>query len=257
MDDRRTATDPTTMDYVRLADGGDTSPLVVFLPGAMCPPQVIALAAPLIGCRVVGLPWLEARGGHDLRTLARNVLTVTDELGPAVLVGHSVGSAIAILAAAQDSSRERRSVVGLVLSNSGANTKGLRDIDSIVDRVRHEWGPEFWADFVRRCVHRQLSVDAFRELVRYPERLNPEAVVEVLMSQHVTDLLPHLRQLSIPSAVVHGRLDPARTLDHAREMAAALRGCDVAIVDSGHTSCLEVPDVFAAVVREVIARARW
>lgn len=227
----------------------------MFLPGAMCPPQIMAPAAPLIGCRVAGLPWLETRGGHDLVTLARNVLKLTDELGPAVLVGHSVGSAIATMAAVEDSRRERRSIIGLVLSNSGANTKGLRDIDSIIYRVLHEWGPEFWADFVRRCVSKAVSTDVFRELVEYPARLDPKAVVEVLVSQHATDLLPHLRQVSIPSAVVHGRLDPARTVDHAREMAAALGGCDVTIADSGHTSCLEAPEVFAAVVRKVIARA--
>lgn len=71
-----------------------------------------------------------------------------------------------------------------------------------------------------------------------------------------TDLLPSLATLGgIPTAVVHGTSDPARTLTHAQELAGAIPDATLHVVDTGHTSCAEDPLLFGAILRDVPIRS--
>lgn len=60
----------------------------------------------------------------------------------------------------------------------------------------------------------------------------------------------------MPVAVVHGTHDPARTLGHARELADAIPGAQLHVLDTGHTSCAEDPHAFAAIMRGVAEQAQ-
>jgi 3-oxoadipate enol-lactonase len=68
-----------------------------------------------------------------------------------------------------------------------------------------------------------------------------------------TDLVPLLPSLGkIPTVVVHGRRDPARTLAHAEELAGGIPNASLVVRETGHTSCAEAPREFAGVVSEII-----
>ena len=121
-----------------LSHGPKNRPTLVFLPGALIPPNAIAPVTRIVKLRAIGVGWLEGAGPHDLHSVAARVANLLGELGPTVLVGHSVGTPIAALAASIDLRSTKPNVVGLVLSNSGANTKDMATSNqSLSVSVRH------------------------------------------------------------------------------------------------------------------------
>ncbi|MFB9840221.1 alpha/beta fold hydrolase, partial [Actinoallomurus acaciae] len=59
-----------------------------------------------------------------------------------------------------------------------------------------------------------------------------------------------------PVTVLHGRRDPTRTPDQARELAAAIPGARLRLLDTGHTPVYEDPDGVAAELLALLARRR-
>ena len=134
------------------------------------------------------------------------------------MIGHSVGTPIAALAAALDLRSTKSNVVGLVLSNSGANTKGHGDIESVIERVLQTWGPPLWKAMTERSLGSVCPAELVDSFMTYPRRVTVEATVESLRSlrslrslqqNDITSMLSELS--SLPTAVVHGSRDPART----------------------------------------------
>jgi pimeloyl-ACP methyl ester carboxylesterase len=78
-----------------LSHGPKNRPTLIFLPGALIPPNAIAPVTRIVKLRAVGVGWLEGAGPHDLHSVAARVAILLKELGPSVLIGHSVGAPIA------------------------------------------------------------------------------------------------------------------------------------------------------------------
>lgn len=224
-------------------------PPVVCLPGTMASPLLFQPLADLLDAEVLVLPWLEWPGPHDLDRVAAQVVRVLDATGPAVVVGHSTGGALALLAAAVPGH-----VRGLVLAGTGVDMRGHADVDAVIENTRTGWGEDLWEGMFQRLVHHPVPGWLASELRAYPARLRPGAVVEALVSQRDRDLSDCARAVRVPAAVVNGQHDRARgPVDVGR--LAELLGVAATTVDSGHSPCAEVPERFAAVVRDVIARA--
>ena len=236
-----------------LSHGPKNRPTLVFLPGALIPPNAIAPVTRIVKLRAVGVGWLEGAGPHDLHSVAARVAMLIRELGPTVLIGHSVGAPIAALAAAIDLRSTKRNVVGLVLSNSGANTKGHGDVESVIERVLQTWGPPLWKATTERSLGGVCPAELVDSFMTYPRRITAEATAESLRSLQQTDLTSMLSELSsVPTAVVHGSRDPARTLSHAESLSNGIPGSRLVVLDTGHTSCVEAPGEFAQVIRCVV-----
>ena len=244
------------MRITKLSEAHVDGPVLVCLPGAMCSPRVFEQAAQRSGLAAIGLGWLEDNGPHDLDSIASRVCEAIADLPSVILVGHSLGTPIAMLVALQQSQAGSTRVKGLVLSNSGANTHGHGDIAKLLDRIAHEWGEEFWREFMARCF-RTLPASPLLEQVRaYPQRLERGRVIEALLSQQAVDFVPLLHTLPrVPTAVVHGQHDQARTLAHAHEMVSGIPGAILHVMDTGHTSCAEDPAGFASVLRDIAQAA--
>jgi pimeloyl-ACP methyl ester carboxylesterase len=240
------------MPRISLCEGDAAAPTLVCLPGAMCSPQVFAEAAAHSGLTAVALAWLEDDGPHDLDAIAARVCAAISDLPSVILVGHSLGTPIAMLVALRELDHGSSRVRGMVLSNSGANTRGHGDIAGLIERIQNQWGEAFWDAFVARCFH-ALPTSPLLEHVRdYPARLRQSSVIEALRSQHSIDFAPVLSTLpNVPVAIVHGRHDPARTLAHAQEMVSGISNATLHILDTGHTSCAEDPVGFSAVLRTI------
>ena len=243
---------------VTLAGGAAAGqPVVLCVPGAMCPPDVFEAMAVASGRHVVGLAWLEGAGPHDLPPVARRVAAVAAEYPAVLLVGHSIGTPIAVLAASLSAARGGSTIRGLVLSNSGANTKGHGDIDSIIRTVGQQWGEPLWRAFVARCLGSPVAPALLERMHGYPPQLTAAAVVAALTSQKDVDLLPILGALGhLPAAMVHGRHDAARTLAHAEEIVGGWPGATLHVLETGHSSAAEAPHAFAAILNQVIDRCR-
>ena len=236
-----------------LSHGPKNRPTLIFLPGALIPPNAIAPVTRIVKLRAVGVGWLESTGPHDLHSVAARVAILLRELGPTVLIGHSVGTPIAALAAAIDFRSTKRNVVGLVLSNSGANTKGHGDVESVIERVLRTWGPPLWKAMTERSLGSVCPAELVDSFMTYPRRITADATAESLRSLQQTDLTSMLGELSsVPTAVVHGSRDPARTLSHAQSLSNGIPGSRLVVLDTGHTSCVEAPGEFAQVIRSVV-----
>lgn len=240
------------MRITKLSEASMSGPVLVCLPGAMCSPSVFEQAARLSGLSAIGLGWLEGSGPHDLDSIASRVSSAIADLPSVILVGHSLGTPIAMRVALRESQAGSSPIKGLVLSNSGANTRGHGDIAKLVERIENEWGEAFWDAFIARCF-RTLPASPLLEQVRaYPQQLDGSRVIEVLLSQQAIDFAPLLHTLPrVPTAIVHGQHDPARTLAHAHEMARGIAWATLHVMDTGHTSCAEDPAGFASVLRDI------
>jgi len=240
------------MHTTRLSEGDADRPTLVCLPGAMCSPRVFEQAALRSGLPAVALAWLEGGGAHDLQSVAERVCDELAERPSVILVGHSMGTPIAILTALLSARRGNSPIKGLVLSNSGANTRGHGDIASLVGRIEQGWSQAFREAFTARCFHTLPAEPLLEEVRGYPCRLDRHAVIQALLSQQAIDCAPLLASLPrVPTAIVHGVHDPARTLAHARELADGISGATLHVLDTGHTSCAEDPAAFAEVLRTI------
>ncbi len=236
-----------------IGHGPKDRPTLVFLPGALIPPNAIGPVTKIVQLRAVGLGWLEGSGPHDLHSVAARVANLLRRSEPTVLIGHSVGAPIAALAAAIDLHSTNPSVVGLVLSNSGANTRGHGDIESVIERVLQTWGPPLWKAMTERSLGSVCPAELVDSFLTYPYRITAKATVESLRSLQQTDLTSMLNQLSsLPTAVVHGSRDPARTLSHAQSLCNGIPDSRLVVLETGHTSCVEAPEEFAEVISSVV-----
>ena len=236
-----------------LSHGPKNRPTLVFLPGALIPPNAIAPVTRIVKLRAIGVGWLEGAGPHDLHSVAARVAILLRELGPTVLIGHSVGTPIAALAAAIDLRSTNSNAVGLVLSNSGANTKGHGDVESIIERVLHTWGPPLWKAMTERSLGSVCPAELLDSFMTYPRRVTVEATVESLRSLQQNDITSMLSEVSsLPTAVVHGSRHPARTLSHAQSLSKGIQDSGLVVLETGHTSCVEAPDEFAKEIRAVV-----
>src|SRR6202158_6267005 len=95
-----------------LSQGPKNRPTLIFLPGALIPPNAIAPVTRIVKLRAVGVGWLVGAGPRALHSVAGRVAMLLKELGPSVLIGHSVGAPIAALAAAIDLRSTKSNVVG-------------------------------------------------------------------------------------------------------------------------------------------------
>lgn len=229
----------------------DDAITILCVPGTMCSPTIFAGLSAL-GGRVAAAPWLEWSLPHDMATLGQAVADLAAQYRPVVLVGHSTGGVIAMSAALRV---DPGTVVGLVVCDSGANTHGHGDVDAIIERVRAHWGPALWTAIAERSVYVELPEPIMTELAEYPSRITAGAVDKVLRSQRDTDLEPELHRLShLPTLVVHGRHDTARTMTHAQQLASGLRRSELVVLDCGHTPPIEMPHLFAATVQRWLHR---
>lgn len=228
---------------------------IVALPGTLCAPAVFdPLAAALTGEAVLdAVSWMTEPGPWDIPSIAERVAARIREAGegPVVVVGHSTGGAIA-----QQLVLEHPDLASaLVLVDTGPNMRGHGDVDGIIATIRSAWGSDLFARVVDRSFALPLPPERRAELLRYAERVDPRAAEEVLTSQRDLDLVDRLVELDLPVAVVHGVLDPTRTVAQAEAFAAGIPGARLRLVDCGHSPVFERPADVAEVVRALIAAA--
>ncbi|GAA4684294.1 alpha/beta fold hydrolase [Frondihabitans cladoniiphilus] len=231
----------------------ETTP-VVGIPGTLCSPSIFAPLEHALASDTAfdGIDWMTGTGPWDLASVADRIATGIPRSAPAVVVGHSTGGAIALQLALDHPD----ALAGLVLVDTGAHMNDHGDVGAIIDALRENWGPELWASVLDRSFAEPLPRDARAGFLEYAASTPRQSALDVLTSQRATDCTSRLRRLTIPVAVVHGRLDPTRTLAQATAFAGGFPDASLTLLDCGHTPVFERPTETAAVVRGVIAAAR-
>jgi 3-oxoadipate enol-lactonase len=228
---------------------------MVALPGTLCPPAVFGRLARALAGEVTLDPvsWLTGPGPWDIPSVATRVGARIEERwgGPVLVCGHSTGGAIALRLAIDHTKLVR----GLVLVDSGAHMHGHGDVDTILRRIRDDWGEELRAAVLDRSFRAPLEADVRSEYLAWAGKLRPEAVYDVLASQRDLDLTGQLGDIKQPAVVVHGRHDRARPYSQGMELARSLPDAEFRLAESGHTPVYETPGTVADAVRALITRA--
>ncbi|WP_345654946.1 alpha/beta hydrolase [Streptomyces tremellae] len=232
----------------------DALPDVLALPGTFCAPAVFdRLAGALRGrCRLRALSWMTDAGSWTIASLAEWVAGTIERDGgrPVVLIGHSTGGAIALRTAA----RHPELLRGLMLINTGPHMRGHGDVGALIDAIGREGVPSVTRRVLGRSFARPPAAADLERLSAYGHSVTAAAAVEVLASQRGTDLTSVLPEVRVPTAVVHGRLDPVRDTAEAARTAAGFPDATLHLVEAGHSPMYECPDAVLAVLEELLVR---
>ncbi|WP_435175148.1 alpha/beta fold hydrolase [Halorussus sp. AFM4] len=185
-------------------------------------------------------------GWETLSAYADDVLAVADETGAGVLVGNSLGGAVALrIAIGRDHGFD-----GLVLAGTGAKLPVLDDLrqwlDSDFDRAVEFLHGEnrLFHDADSRYV--ELSMEAMRAVGREVTRRDFE-------SCHTFDVRDRLGEIAVPALAVVGENDHLTPPEYHRELADEIPdGRYREIEDAAHLAMLEDPEGFNEAVLEFL-----
>jgi pimeloyl-ACP methyl ester carboxylesterase len=189
--------------------------------------------------------------------LVDDLLAVLDGAGcrRAHLVGHSLGAAVALLAAARHPTRvDRLVLVGPALH-----------LDARIEAVLDHWEALARSDLSDQALHRGLVLPAFgrdaferlvpavlRDMGRRP--LARATVLRYVDCDRAQDLQPLAGRVDAPTLVVAGVEDALTGPAHARALAAAVPGARLALIEgSGHTPQVERPAELARLIVDFLS----
>ncbi|SRR5579884_1415441 len=218
--------------------------ILLCIPGTYCSPEIFdsldATAFPAL--QILSISWMTSPGPWDIPSLGQRVSALLRELdlGPALLMGHSTGGAIALSAALAEPSL----ISGLLLADTGANTQGHGDIHSFIKIIEQGPGPDFFQQLLRRSFYHQPDAALIQRMTTYATNVPREAALQALTSQAALDLVDALPTLTMPVMVVHGRYDQARPISHAELLVKHLPHAELRLLNTGHTPMVEAPQAF-------------
>jgi pimeloyl-ACP methyl ester carboxylesterase len=191
------------------------------------------------------------KGRDAIADYATDVAAFFDAAGivRAVVVGHSMGGAIALAMALDFPER----MAGLVLIATGAR---LRVAPAILERIPTDF--EAALDIITRYA---WAPDVSLELVGLGRERLREAGPDVLLGDLIAcdrfDVMERLGEVDVPTLVVAGSADRLAPVKYARYLAECISGAQIAIVEgAGHMVMLERPAEVADAVYKFLGRAK-
>jgi pimeloyl-ACP methyl ester carboxylesterase len=232
-----------------------SEPAVLFIHGfcqssAYWAPTVDRLRASGVAAIAPDLPGFGAsardEGPYTMADLADTVAAqlATERAGPVILVGGSMGGVVAQHLVLRHPER----VLRLLLVATGGRTANeavaLEKADAL---AAAEWNEETVTPIVDGFFHVRPQPAAVAEFRRIALSASQSAAVEAARSNAVNRTLEDLRAIRVPTMIIQGRHDRARTPEHGAEMRDRIPGSRLAILEgAGHTPHLEQPDAFHA-----------
>jgi len=227
---------------------------LVFVPGLLCTgelfaPQVAALAD------VAGMTVADHTRQDTMAGIAASILAEAPERF--ALAGLSMGGYIALEMMRQ--AHERIDRLALL------DTRARADTAELADRRRR------LVEIARAGHFRKVTADHLMQVLIHPDRQGDAALTALItrMADDIgedafyrqqaaiiarPDCRPVLAGIRCPSVVIVGRQDAITPPDYAEEMAAAIPGCVLEIIeDCGHLSTLERPEAVNAALRRWLA----
>jgi non-heme chloroperoxidase len=230
-----------TLEYVRR---GDTSGVpVIFVHGVtdswrsfewMLPSLPPAINAYAISVRGHGGSDRPAQG-YDTHDFARDVDGFMDRLSipSAVVVGHSMGSGIALRLALDYPSRTRALVLIGGMAAWGANP-AVREVAATVAGFTGPIDPAFVRDFQLSTVATDVPAIikvAVEESLRVPLRVWKDAFAGILQS----DVSRELPRITVPTLVMWGGKETFATFSEQKELARGIQGARLLVYEhAGH-----------------------
>ena len=255
--------------FVRMTEGEDDGPPVVLLHGWTLSADLNWFSG---GFEVAGrhgpvvAPDLRGHGRGlrsdkplTLEAMADDVAAMLEHvgIGPAVLVGYSMGGSLALLAW-----RHHRPVVaGMVLVSTALqwrNSLWERVIWSSMAAVEYGFRlgtPEGgMADrYLRMAVEQSPGLERYKSWVKAEiRRGDPSDIAAAGRGLSAFDAHDFARQVDVPSAVVVTAHDRLIRAERQRRLAETIPGAHVVEVDGGHNAWLVKPDEFSSALDEAL-----
>jgi pimeloyl-ACP methyl ester carboxylesterase len=184
------------------------------------------------------------REGDGLQTYVEDVLAALAALSmPTVLVGHSMGGAIALKIALE----RPQNLVGLGLVGTGAKLKVhpqilelcQTDFDKAIELVV-SWSFAEQAD--------PALIDKAREQMR---RNGQAAFYRDFLSCSTFDVMSRLGEIPVPTIVICGREDKLTPVKYSEYLQANIPDAQLKVIEqAGHMVMLEQPEAFNQVLRQ-------
>jgi len=237
--------------YVEERDGAE--PVVVCVHGfcqssAYWAPTLDRLAARGVRGLAPDLPGFGHSSGepgpYTMSALADAVVRVLDarRIARVRLVGGSMGGVVAQQIVLHHPARVERLVLvatGAVMNDPKAGLAKSEEIKSSA------WNEAAVAPIVAGFFHRAPGEAEVARLRRIALCTSHVAAVEASRSNAHNDTLERLAEIRVPTLIVQGRHDRARTPEHGALMRERIPGASLAIIeDAGHTPQLEQPHAF-------------
>jgi pimeloyl-ACP methyl ester carboxylesterase len=232
---------------------GDAGPVAVFVHG-FCQssqywaPTVERVAAAGMRGLAVDLPGfgLSAReaGPYTMGGFADRVVRLLDErrIERVVLVGGSMGGVVAQQLVLRHPQRVERLLLvatGAVMANSAA---GLAKADEI---AAASWNVAAVTPIVNGFFFRLPGEPQLTAYLAIALGASKDAAVAAARSNAENNTMAAIRTIRVPTMIIQGRHDRARTPEHGELMRDLIPGATLAVIeDAGHTPQLEQPAAF-------------
>jgi pimeloyl-ACP methyl ester carboxylesterase len=217
------------------------------------PPELRRLgqaSAPDATVYTLDLPGHGRSGGAGrgaIEDYATNVVVFFDMVGieRAVVVGHSMGGAIALTMALDAPGR----VAGLVLIATGAR---LRVAPAILEKIPVDF--DMALDVITRCAWSPVASANLVELGRESLReIGPDVLLGDLAACDRFDVMERLGEVDVPALVIVGSADRLAPVKYARYLADHISDARLVVIENaGHMVMLERPAEVAGVIGEFL-----
>jgi pimeloyl-ACP methyl ester carboxylesterase len=223
----------------------------------------LAANAHLIAPDLPGFGASEKPSAHRFRyDVDAFVETIVDlyaalELGPATVIGHGLGGAIALTLTARHPELTTGVVlVGAMVHAPQVDLRRRLALMPLVGGVllKQLWGRQAFRGYFKDLVHASPSEHLLRRVDRYYDDFNsPASRGSALATMRATTdtrpLVAHTARLSAPTLVVWGRWDRLHPVRFGQRLAREIRGAGIKVLESGHAPHEETPEAFVDAVR--------
>lgn len=205
-------------------------------------PQATVLALDLPGHGRSGGPGCETIEGYRDALVGFLDATATHR---AVIVGHSMGGAVALLAALSHPQR----VNGLVLIGTGAR---LRGGPSVLERL--DSGSNNAIDSILRSAWAESTPEELTRLARQTlDAVSSQVIHADLRACRRFDVVGRLNEIGAPTLVICGQEDHMTPPEYGRHLAENIPGARLLVIeDGGHMVALEQAGVVAGAIADYL-----
>jgi pimeloyl-ACP methyl ester carboxylesterase len=206
------------------------------------------------------------RFAYDVETIAEAIVDLYAGvgLGPAAIVGHGLGGAVAIAIAARHAELCSRLVLVDAICHSNdpdvaTRLASLPFVGSFV--LKQLWGRSAFRAFFKRAILSSASRTPDARIDYYYDHYNTPAArgsaLAVLRAMNDTrSVVANLTRIETPTLVVWGRADRLRPLALGQRLAREIRGAQLEVLEAGHAPQEECPAELARVIRRFISGKR-
>jgi pimeloyl-ACP methyl ester carboxylesterase len=183
-------------------------------------------------------------GPYTMTAMADAVVHLLDERGVdrIRLVGGSMGGVVAQQLVLRHPERVERLLLMATGATMGDPAAGLAKADAM---ARAPWDETTVIPIVDGFFYRRPSVAQVMRLRRIALSASHHAAVEATRSNAQSNTMDRLASIRVPTLIVQGRHDRARTPEHGALMRERIADSQLVVIeDAGHTPQLEQPRAF-------------